>query len=125
MKKIDNYIRLGTLERVIDGDTVIVNVDLGFSVWTRQRFRLYGIQAPERNTSEGQESKRILACWLPDNEPVVVEIIRSPGGKFSKTFDRFVCILHKGQTNINNMLVRKGFAKKWLKFKRFKKKSVK
>lgn len=124
MIKTDNYFRFGRIRRVIDGDTVIVDVDCGFNVWTRQRFRLYGIQAPETNTAAGKESKAFLEHWLPHDELVVIETIRTPGGKFSKTFDRYVAILYKGNVNINNMLVKMGFAKKWSKFKRFKKEAL-
>ena len=34
--------------RVIDGDTVDCDVDLGFRIQTRRRFRLLGINAPEK-----------------------------------------------------------------------------
>jgi micrococcal nuclease len=34
--------------RVVDGDTVDVNIDLGFGVWLRkERVRLYGIDTPD------------------------------------------------------------------------------
>lgn len=37
-----------TLVRVIDGDTIDVDIDLGFSVWlNKQRVRLAGIDTPE------------------------------------------------------------------------------
>ena len=32
-----------SLVRVIDGDTVVLNVDLGFGIWKKDTFRLYGI----------------------------------------------------------------------------------
>ena len=35
------------LERVVDGDTIIVRIDLGFDVLKRERIRLRGIDAPE------------------------------------------------------------------------------
>lgn len=34
--------------RWIDGDTVVLNVDLGFKVWSEQTFRLARINTPER-----------------------------------------------------------------------------
>lgn len=40
-----------TLDRVIDGDTIDVNIDLGFDiVLTKQRVRLAGIDTPESRT---------------------------------------------------------------------------
>jgi micrococcal nuclease len=40
------YIYQATLERVVDGDTVDVVIDLGFSTFRRERIRLYGVDAP-------------------------------------------------------------------------------
>ena len=34
------------LIRVVDGDTVDLNVNLGFDIWVKKRVRLYGIDAP-------------------------------------------------------------------------------
>ena len=37
--------------KVIDGDTVDVDIDLGFGVWLhKERIRLYGIDTPESRT---------------------------------------------------------------------------
>ena len=41
---------------VVDGDTVDVDIDLGFGVWMRnQRIRMYGIDTPESRTSDKVE----------------------------------------------------------------------
>ena len=40
-----------TIVRVVDGDTVDVDIDLGFDVWVRsQRIRLFGVDTPECRT---------------------------------------------------------------------------
>ncbi len=42
--------------RVVDGDTVDVDIDLGFNVWLKkQRIRLYGLDTPESRTSDKVE----------------------------------------------------------------------
>ena len=38
------------LLRVVDGDTIDVNIDLGFSVWHKARVRMLGIDTPESRT---------------------------------------------------------------------------
>ena len=44
--------------RVVDGDTVDVDIDLGFSTWLKkQRIRLYGIDTPESRTRDLEEKK--------------------------------------------------------------------
>jgi micrococcal nuclease len=45
--------------RVIDGDTIDVDIDLGFStVLQKRRIRLYGIDTPESRTRDKEEKKR-------------------------------------------------------------------
>lgn len=48
-------------ERVVDGDTIIASVDLGFSVWKKVKVRLDGMNAPESRTRDKEEKKRGLA----------------------------------------------------------------
>ena len=44
--------------KVVDGDTVDVDIDLGFSVWLKkQRVRLYGLDTPESRTRDKEEKK--------------------------------------------------------------------
>ena len=52
-----------TLVRVIDGDTIDVDIDLGFSVWlNKQRVRLAGIVTPESRTRNKEEKVLGLAA---------------------------------------------------------------
>ena len=44
-----------SVEKVIDGDTIDVIIDLGFDILTRQRVRLLGIDTPESRTSDKVE----------------------------------------------------------------------
>ena len=49
--------------KVIDGDTVDVDIDLGFGVWLKnERVRLYGIDTPESRTRDLEEKKFGLAA---------------------------------------------------------------
>ena len=44
--------------RVVDGDTVDVDIDLGFGMWMhKERVRLYGIDTPESRTRDLEEKK--------------------------------------------------------------------
>ena len=52
-----------TVVKIIDGDTVDVDIDLGFGVWMKkQRIRLYGIDTPESRTRDLEEKKYGLAA---------------------------------------------------------------
>ena len=49
--------------RVVDGDTVDVDIDLGFGVWLhKERVRIYGIDTPESRTRDLEEKKYGLAA---------------------------------------------------------------
>ena len=64
--------------RVVDGDTVDVDIDLGFGVWMhKERIRLHGIDTPESRTRDkvekifGLEAKEdggdMVTTWLNSN----------------------------------------------------------
>lgn len=56
------HIYKATVERVVDGDTLLVNIDLGFDVWVKKRLRLRGINAPEPNAVNPQDASRAQAA---------------------------------------------------------------
>ncbi len=47
-----------TVTRVVDGDTIDVILDLGFSILHKCRVRLYGIDTPESRTRDKDEKAR-------------------------------------------------------------------
>ena len=58
------------LVKVVDGDTIDIDIDLGFGVWMQnQRIRMYGIDTPESRTSDdvekiyGNAAKDFLIKW--------------------------------------------------------------
>ncbi len=104
------------LERVIDGDTLLVNIDLGFSVFIEQRLRLRGLDAPELGTSQGNASKKFVESRLKDCNFL---IIKTHG---SDKYDRYLVDVFylKGEDNedkvlkdgtfLNNELLEEGLA---------------
>ena len=50
------------IDRVVDGDTIDVTIDLGFKVWKKMRVRMEGINTPESRTRDLEEKKRGLAA---------------------------------------------------------------
>jgi len=65
-----NYIYSATITNVVDGDTVDANIDLGFTVWVKIRFRLNSIDTPELNSPDaivresGQKAKEYVKSVL-------------------------------------------------------------
>lgn len=79
------------LDRVVDGDTVDVHIDLGFDVWLRsQRIRLYGIDTPESRTTDlvekhyGLLAKDYVQDFLECKELTLVCEKYSSSGKYGR-----------------------------------------
>ena len=77
-----------TVTRVVDGDTVDVDIDLGFGMtYKKQRVRMMGIDTPEsrtRNLEEkfyGKQSKYFLESLLEDRK---VQLVSHDKGKFGR-----------------------------------------
>ncbi|MCK5580638.1 MAG: thermonuclease family protein [Candidatus Omnitrophica bacterium] len=51
------HVYKATVVHVVDGDTLVVNVDLGFDVWTKKRLRLRGINTSEMNADDPEEEQ--------------------------------------------------------------------
>ena len=58
--------KIKTIKKVVDGDTVDIDIDLGFGLTISQRIRLKGINAAESRTQNEEEKKKGLAAkeWL-------------------------------------------------------------
>ena len=117
-----SYVYRALCVSVYDGDTITVDVDLGFGVWMKkQKLRLYGINAPEvrgAEKEEGKISRDAVRAMIPDGCDLVVETKRDKKGKYGRWLANIYC---KSKTNpdgplvcVNDALVRRGLAKKAL-----------
>ncbi len=70
--KTPNYLYKATIFDVVDGDTLILDIDLGFQVIKRQRIRLTQINAPEIKTENGKKSYEFLRNLCASLDNVVV-----------------------------------------------------
>ena len=95
--------------RIIDGDTVDVDIDLGFDVClVKQRIRLFGVDTPESRTRDAEEKKfGILAKnFVKGRLPVgSMQILRTrmddSRGKFGRILGEFVL----EETTLNQLLI--------------------
>ncbi|MCK5180132.1 MAG: thermonuclease family protein [Candidatus Omnitrophica bacterium] len=67
------YVYKAIVERVIDGDTLLLRIDLGFQVWKEQRVRLAGIDAPAMDEPEGRKAYKFVLDQLAKVDFVMVK----------------------------------------------------
>ena len=88
------YIYKAELIRVVDGDTVDLIIDLGFDTLRKERFRLYGIDAPEMNTPEGKEAQAWLIGVLGPYGAIYVQTIQLSTKAKRDKYGRFLAVLY-------------------------------
>ena len=107
------------LNRVVDGDTIDVEVDLGFDIWHKARVRMMGIDTPKsrtRNLEEkalGLASKARLKELLKDRK-VKLETSKEGKGKFGRILATVWACDKKGiepDINCNTRLIEEGHAR--------------
>ena len=103
------YTYKAKLDRVVDGDTIDANIDLGFDITIHKRIRLAGIDTPESRTRDLEEKARGLASkaklveLLGDGEFVLES---KEVGKYGRVLGTLLI----DDININDTLVKEGFA---------------
>jgi micrococcal nuclease len=101
--------------KVVDGDTIDVDIDLGFNISYYQRVRLAGIDTPESRTTDkvekalGLESKKRLDDILKASEKVV---IRTQKPDSTEKYGRILGWLYidDQDLSVNEQLIRDGYA---------------
>ncbi len=105
----DLYIYKGIIKRVIDGDTIIIDIDLGFKFrFCEQPIRLYGINAPEIEDSEGLRAKEFLGQY--ENCECRIKTVKDKKGKYGRFLAVVWIFINNRFVNINELLVEKGYA---------------
>ena len=90
-----------TILRVVDGDTVDVDIDLGFGVWNRgERIRVLGIDTPETRTRDltekvyGNLAKNFVKDYLPVGSTQILQTEKDSTGKFGRILGDFDVYCH-------------------------------
>lgn len=96
-----------TFVRAIDGDTAVLDVDLGFNVWLKNiHFRFFGIDAPERGQLGWAEARSYVQKFFDLNKTVVINCYGQDkyGRWLADILDPVV------GTSLNQQLVKSGLA---------------
>ena len=107
--------RVKKVTNVVDGDTIDVEIDLGFDVSFSSRVRLAGIDTPESRTTDkaekalGLEAKEYLKSKLKDAKLVVIKTEKPDS---SEKYGRILGWLYvDGSTiSINDQMIEDGYA---------------
>lgn len=98
-----------TVQRIYDGDTIYVNIDLGFDTWLmRQPVRLLDIDAPELRGEE-RPFGIISRDWLISQIPVGTEIKINTFQDKDK-YGRYLAIIEFNGRNLNEEMIQLGYA---------------
>ena len=93
------------IDKVVDGDTCDVFIDLGFNVWHKERMRLAGIDTAEKNTPLGKALKEFL---IKNLEGKIVKLEVSKPDKYGRYLGK---VYLKSEESINDQLIKYGLAK--------------
>jgi micrococcal nuclease len=95
-----------TVIRWVDGDTVDLRTDLGFRMWSETRFRLYGIDTPERGQANWAEATAFAVGHAPIGSTVRIQTYKDPD-KYGRWL---VDIYLPDGTHLNQALIDAGLA---------------
>ena len=97
------------VEKVVDGDTIDVTLDLGFDIFHKCRVRLYAIDTPESRTRNKDEKARgkmataFLKEAIEEGEKVVIQTkLKDSKGKYGRVLGDVVV----DDVNINQLMVK-------------------
>ena len=93
------------IDKVVDGDTCDVFIDLGFNVWHKERIRLAGIDTAEKNTPLGKALKEFL---IKNLEGKLVKLEVSKPDKYGRYLGK---VYLKSEESVNDQLIKAGLAK--------------
>lgn len=108
---MQSYVYNATVVKVHDGDTLTLDVDLGFNVHMIESFRLFGCNARELSQIGGLEARDHLASLLPVGTPVQVESIKPD--KFGNRYDGIIKIGAIEHLDLVQKLITEQWAAAW------------
>jgi len=98
------------VEKVYDGDTITLDINIGFGLKKTERIRMYGINAPEMRGSEkadGTKSRDALRKLILGKDVTLKTFGEQKRGKYG----RLLGIVYINNINVNDWMVEKGYAK--------------
>jgi len=99
--------------KIVDGDTVDVDIDLGFGVWLKkERIRMFGIDTPESRTRDldekkyGLMAKEYITRLLDDEGGIVLKTHKDAEGKYGRILGELWRTTDFADTSINDLMIK-------------------
>ena len=108
--------------KAIDGDTIDLMVDLGFSIHFKMRVRLYGVNTPESRTKDlaekelGLKAKQFTEDWLVGRDWVFVNTIPDKNDKYGRVLAKIYSsdkIDDVATACLNTDIIQSGYAREY------------
>jgi micrococcal nuclease len=103
------YVYRANVIDVYDGDSITVDVDLGFYIWLhKQEFRLYGINAPEVTGPEktaGEEAREFLRNKILGKQVIIQSIVNPKKEEHKEKAGEFLAIVWLDGVNLNDLMI--------------------
>jgi micrococcal nuclease len=112
----DPYIyRIKEITKVVDGDTIDADIDLGFDISLTKRIRLAGVDTPESRTSDANEKKYGLQSkeWLKYKVENAKDIlIKTELPDSTEKYGRIIghLFVNDQETSLNDQMIVEGYA---------------
>ena len=116
MSNQDPYIyRIREIHKVVDGDTIDADIDLGFDISLTKRIRLAGVDTPESRTADANEKKYGLESkeWLKHRcENAKNILIKTELPDSTEKYGRIIghLFINGEETSLNNQMIIEGYA---------------
>ena len=111
--------RVTKINRVVDGDTIDVTIDLGFDLYKKERVRVAGVDTPEKRTRDKEEKALGIDAtnWLKDKLTETIKgdeelIIRTELKGGVGKYGRLLGWLYVGDSDVslNEQMITEGYA---------------
>ena len=111
--------RVISIDRVVDGDTIDVTIDLGFDLYKKERVRVAGVDTPEKRTRDPEEKELGIDAtnWLKEKLEGAIEgdddlVIRTElvggVGKYGRLLGWLY--IGDGSVSLNEQMITEGYA---------------
>ena len=116
MSEKDPYIyRIRSIHKVVDGDTIDADIDLGFDISLTKRIRLAGVDTPESRTKDEYEKKLGLESkeWLKNRLQFAKDIIiKTELPDSTEKYGRIIghLFINNESTSLNEQMIDEGYA---------------